>query len=499
MGSNQGQPLVSVGLPVYDRPKFLSLALESLAKQSYKNLEIVISDDCSPGEETQKVVQEFMEKDPRIQYYRQDKNLGQFLNHRFVCEKATGEYFFWANEDDEWHEKYIEVGIQTLLSNPYYDAWCCTIRNTDSFGRVIREYPGFSRWTSTKNKRKDIMKYLLEPEIMGKAHVFHSIFRRSALSKTINEYWFNENWGTDMCFGLAFLTRFNLIATDEVLFDKRVVRPSDNEKEANPIVIKNPNRHIFPLTESVKYIHEYYKAVRTTPYKNLVILVMISRLPTAVRNDLLSFQAWERFFHRVVHNRITRRIKRLLLPTISSFSVRDMFWRRQFSYKHDPQTVDVGWGTIRTSGVIQVPLHVLRAPIVTPMGTRLMAVEETPHYHWIKALIEGDDDAYSRDKYREYLETFYPEVDLDEGLADVVSLVSSLQTQSNSDSLITVVTHPPTRNRGSDPYVVIYDGVHRSAIAKALGHKFIQCRLVPNRIHSHHFAPNIFDEQNTDC
>lgn len=284
MSFNSGQPLVSIGLPVYNRPKVLYIALKSLTSQSYKNLEIIVSDDCSPGEETKKVVHEFMEKDPRIRYYRQEKNLGPNLNHRFVFEKSIGEYFFWASEDDEWNEKFIEIGMRTLLKNLHYDAWCCTINNIDSFGRVICEYSGFSRWTSTRDKRNDIIKYLLEPECMGKSHVFHSIFQRDALSKTIKEYCWNSNWGTDMCFSLAFLARFNLIATDEVLFYKRLIRSSDNEKQADSILTKNPNRSIFPLKESVKYIHEYYKAVRTTPYKNLVIFIMILRLPIAVRN-----------------------------------------------------------------------------------------------------------------------------------------------------------------------------------------------------------------------
>ena len=474
MTSHAEQPLVSVGLPVYDRPRLLCRALECLAKQTYQNLEIIISDDCSSGEETRKVVQEFMEKDPRIQYYRQGKNLGPVLNHRFVFEKATGEYFFWASEDDEWSEKYIEIGVRTLSANPKYDAWCCTIRNTDSFGRVIREYPGFSRWTSTQNKWKDIVKYLLEPEVMGKSLVFHSIFRRSALNKTIKEYRFNDKWGTDMCLGLAFLARFNLIATDEVLFDKRVIRPTDNEKHVDPIVIKSPSRHIFPLSESKTYIHEYYKAVRTTPYKYLVVFIMLLRLPIAIRNDGF-------FTIRAVKtsaNNIARKIKRLLLATGNPF-LYDLFWRIKFGYERNPMTIDVRWGIVDTSGVIQVPLIIIRASIATPTGNRLFKIEETPHYLWIKALIEGHDDRYARAKYREYTETYWPEESAEDALATVVNLVESFR--AHHDTPITIVTLPPALIGDSDIYVQIYDGVHRAAIAKALGHQFIQCRLVTKR------------------
>lgn len=490
MSSNPVQPLVSIGLPVYNQPQLLRKALECLTQQSYKNLEIIVSDDCSPGESTQMMVKEFAEKDARVKNIRQEKNLGPVLNHKFVFEKATGEYFFWASEDDEWSEKYFEIGLKTLMSNPYYDAWCCTIRNTDSFGRVIREYPGFSRWTSTQNKWKDIVRFLMEPEIMGKPHVFHSIFRRSALGETIKEYWFNDKWGTDMCFGLAFLARYNLIATDEVLFDKRVVRPTDNEKHVDHIVIKSPSRHIFPLDESITYIHEYYKAVRTTPYKYIAVLIMLIRLPIAIRNDVFSIQALKKLLYKVAYM-----MKRLLLKASHGVEHSDLFWRQKFGYESDPQTINVRWAIVYTHGVINVPLNILRAPIVTPTGIQLMPIEDTPHYPWIKSLVEGSEDVYLRDKYRSYLEAYYPEEDTTAGLDQVVALVSTFQSGANRDSLITIVTHTPTRYQGSD-YIVIYDGVHRSAIAKALGHESIKCRLVTDRINSHDFACRILHSQN---
>lgn len=121
---------------------------------------------------------------------------------------------------------------------------------------MIREYPGFSRWTSTSHKWTDIVRFLREPEIMGKSHVTHSIFRYSALRKTVDEYFFTDGWGTDMSFATAFLCRYDLVATDEVLFDKRVVRASDRPDRPDPMVVDRPSRHIFPLIETVSYIRE---------------------------------------------------------------------------------------------------------------------------------------------------------------------------------------------------------------------------------------------------
>lgn len=291
-------PLVSIGLPVYNRPEMLRGALQALTAQSFTNLEILVSDDCSPGEQTRKVVQEFMEHDSRIQYYRQKKNLGSILNHKVIFEKATGEYFFWASEDDEWEETFIETGVTTLSANLQYAAWCCTIDNIDRFGRVIREYPGFSRFTSTRHKVRDIIRYLLEPEVMGKANLFHGIYRRSALADTIAVYFFNNARGSDMCFNLAFLARFDLIATDEVLFHKRIERATDQEQAVDPIIIKDPSRHLIPLQQSLRYLYENYKAAPGF-YKPLVIGVLGLRMPLVMRN-FIAEQTLKGFFQKLI-------------------------------------------------------------------------------------------------------------------------------------------------------------------------------------------------------
>ncbi|WP_292389770.1 glycosyltransferase family 2 protein [Methanosarcina sp. UBA5] len=107
------KPLVSVGIPCYNRPEGLRRTLECITGQTYKNLEIIVSDNCSPDQEVERVGRDFASKDSRIQYYRQKENIGTMPNFQFVLEKTTGEYFMWAADDDEWQPKYIE----TILNN----------------------------------------------------------------------------------------------------------------------------------------------------------------------------------------------------------------------------------------------------------------------------------------------------------------------------------------------------------------------------------------------
>ena len=106
------QPLVSIGVPTYNRPSGLQKTLESILTQSYKNLEIIVSDNASLDSEVEIVMKEFLSKDSRIKYFKQDTNKGAIFNFSFVREKASGNYFMWAADDD-----YFESGdlIEKLM------------------------------------------------------------------------------------------------------------------------------------------------------------------------------------------------------------------------------------------------------------------------------------------------------------------------------------------------------------------------------------------------
>ncbi len=110
----QGSPLVSVGLPTYNRPEGLRRALECIIKQSYGNLEIIVSDNASPGDETGRVVGEYMARDGRISYVRQDRNIGVIPNFQYVLANSAGEYFMWAADDDEWDPSFIEFCLLNI-------------------------------------------------------------------------------------------------------------------------------------------------------------------------------------------------------------------------------------------------------------------------------------------------------------------------------------------------------------------------------------------------
>lgn len=282
------EPLVSVGITTYNNPKGLYQVLECITGQTYKNLEIIVSNDCSPEKETERVVQEFAEKDSRVKYYCQENNIAGPANYLFVLEKATGKYFMWADDDDLWGDNFIETGVRTLSKNTFYQAWFCAFDNIDSLDRAIKTYEQFSKFTSLKNKKKEIFRYLKEPGLPGKPNITHSLFRTNAVKETAHQYFFSNNYASDIAFNLAFLAKYNLIITDEILFHKRVVRKHvvDTPDKVIPLVSRRANRTITPK-RAIKYFYECYKATCKTKYKRTVIFALILQIPIIIFSGIL--------------------------------------------------------------------------------------------------------------------------------------------------------------------------------------------------------------------
>lgn len=91
-------PLVTIGIPTYNRAdRFLRTAVESALTQTYPNIEIIVSDNCS-ADQTQAVVKSY--EDKRISYFRHSENIGANNNFNFCLEQARGDYFLLLQDDD---------------------------------------------------------------------------------------------------------------------------------------------------------------------------------------------------------------------------------------------------------------------------------------------------------------------------------------------------------------------------------------------------------------
>lgn len=114
---NKEDPLVSIALATYNGEKFLKEQLNSLIEQTYKNIEIVISDDGS-SDSTITILDEFKKKDSRILYSKNPKPAGFKKNFERAISLCNGNFIFLCDQDDIWDKEKINIHIKVYDSDP---------------------------------------------------------------------------------------------------------------------------------------------------------------------------------------------------------------------------------------------------------------------------------------------------------------------------------------------------------------------------------------------
>lgn len=104
---------IDILLPTYNGEKYLKEQLDSILSQTYQNIRLVISDDCS-NDNTVQILKEYEKKDSRIELYIQSKNLGVVKNIEFLLKKVKNPYYMLADQDDVWLKEKVEESIKKL-------------------------------------------------------------------------------------------------------------------------------------------------------------------------------------------------------------------------------------------------------------------------------------------------------------------------------------------------------------------------------------------------
>ncbi len=104
---------IDILLPTYNGEKYLKEQLDSILNQTYKNIRLIISDDCSK-DSTPKILEEYRDKDDRIELYLQKENIGVVKGIEFLLKKVKSNYYMLADQDDVWLSMKVEKSIETL-------------------------------------------------------------------------------------------------------------------------------------------------------------------------------------------------------------------------------------------------------------------------------------------------------------------------------------------------------------------------------------------------
>lgn len=116
MGGNS-TPRVSIGMPVYNGEDFLEEALEAILAQTFDDFEFIVSDNAST-DRTEAICRAYADRDARIRYFRNAKNLGASDNFNRVFTLSSGDYFKWVAHDDLHQPDFLSKCIQILDRDP---------------------------------------------------------------------------------------------------------------------------------------------------------------------------------------------------------------------------------------------------------------------------------------------------------------------------------------------------------------------------------------------
>ena len=172
-------PLVSVGLPVYNGAEHLAKALDALVDQDLEDFEVIVCDNAST-DATAEIARGYAARDGRIQYHRNEHNLGLAGNFNKAFQLSSGRYFKWWAHDD-WHPRNLLSRTTEVLEADPSAVLCATgVAIMDDDGEVFEEWrPEVDLLTPAPHVRLHRLLWTL-----GETHPLFSVMRSQALART---------------------------------------------------------------------------------------------------------------------------------------------------------------------------------------------------------------------------------------------------------------------------------------------------------------------------
>lgn len=177
------QPILSICIPTYNRAKYLKHSLDVLCPQiNSDDVELIISDNNSP-DDTENIVKDFILTNTRIQYFKQETNVGAARNFLSLMHRAKGEYLFLLGDDDVLTDNAVSILVDRLKGS-YYGLLYIETRPCDNkdytvynvVHSFIKEISYFYTFMSSSIFRRDIVNLIEDPLKYVPSHLLQMPF-----------------------------------------------------------------------------------------------------------------------------------------------------------------------------------------------------------------------------------------------------------------------------------------------------------------------------------
>lgn len=128
--------LVSIVLPVYNGAKYVGKSIESVLSQSYKDVELIIVNDCST-DNTLEVISEYAQIDPRVKIVNNNTNMKLPRSLNIGFSQAKGKYWSWTSDDNYYKNDAVQKMVDVLDNNQTVDLVYTNYSVVDMNGNIM--------------------------------------------------------------------------------------------------------------------------------------------------------------------------------------------------------------------------------------------------------------------------------------------------------------------------------------------------------------------------
>lgn len=211
------EPLVSIGLPVYNGENFVGEAIQCVLSQTFSNWELIICDNRST-DRTMSICREFADADNRIHVYQNARNMGVAFNFNEVFRLSRGRYFKWITHDDLFAPGFIDSCMRELERDDRVILAFPEISYIDADGRPLPSQTCELSIVGPTADSRVIRLMCLEGQGTDIFWSQYGLIRRDALEQTGVMGFYN---GSDQVLLLEIALRGCLKQVEEKLFFRR--------------------------------------------------------------------------------------------------------------------------------------------------------------------------------------------------------------------------------------------------------------------------------------
>lgn len=279
------KPFITIGLLTYNNEQTLISALDGLINQTYRNIEIIVYDDCST-DGTWKILEKYSQSLEILKIFRNKKNLGCYDNFKQLINNVNGEYFLWACPDDDYEISYLDKCLSLLIKNNQAVICTSAVKIIYDIGKVENFfYNDFNKNINTLTLIKNILR---AKDIDNSYIAYNSIIHNLAKTDFVKKY-YHECLLTS-CEELWIICG---IVENQVLFYPEILYIKHESTISTKIRLPCHYKKISPKTARLRNLFKYFIFIinsenikfnkKTKLYFVFILVLFIKILPNLIR------------------------------------------------------------------------------------------------------------------------------------------------------------------------------------------------------------------------